>query len=274
MRPRALTARSTSTRGRAQGDCRRDARGEEIELVGPGFRGMGSSVSGTSKWTRAVVGSAEIAEPGPTPSRPAPSSRAPSSRTSCSAVRPGSARPGSPRASSRTAAPSRARAWPSRSRAPRRFSAETAIWPTTRRAARAGPSSGLRPDRLRVGRQPLPERRRIVVDDVVDARRPGDRRDGRRRRVGDVDEGEDPGPLADDRVAPPEDVGVGAARRVEEGAGAVEVAVAQSHALDPLRLDGRPLEPGRAGPRVRGRAFGRRAARRTRPSPSRPRARS
>ena len=41
-----------------------DARGEEIELVGPGFRRMGSSVSGTSKWTRAVVGSAEIAEPG------------------------------------------------------------------------------------------------------------------------------------------------------------------------------------------------------------------
>jgi hypothetical protein len=41
-----------------------DARGEELEITGPGFRGMGSSVSGTGSWTRAVVGTAEITEPG------------------------------------------------------------------------------------------------------------------------------------------------------------------------------------------------------------------
>lgn len=41
-----------------------DASGEKVELKGPGIAGTGSSVSGTMKWTRAVVGTAEISEPG------------------------------------------------------------------------------------------------------------------------------------------------------------------------------------------------------------------
>ena len=40
------------------------ATGEPIELKGPGFRGMGESLNTGSGWSRALVGTVQIAEPG------------------------------------------------------------------------------------------------------------------------------------------------------------------------------------------------------------------
>jgi hypothetical protein len=40
------------------------ATGESLELKGPGFRGMGESLNTGSGWSRALVGTAEITEPG------------------------------------------------------------------------------------------------------------------------------------------------------------------------------------------------------------------
>jgi hypothetical protein len=41
-----------------------DASGEHMELKGPGFRGMGESLNTGSGWSRALVGTVQIAEPG------------------------------------------------------------------------------------------------------------------------------------------------------------------------------------------------------------------
>lgn len=38
--------------------------GESLEIVGPGFRGMGASLSTGSGWSRALIGTVEIAQPG------------------------------------------------------------------------------------------------------------------------------------------------------------------------------------------------------------------
>jgi hypothetical protein len=40
------------------------ASGEPMEIKGPGFRGMGSSLDTGSGWSRALVGTVEITEPG------------------------------------------------------------------------------------------------------------------------------------------------------------------------------------------------------------------
>ncbi len=41
-----------------------DASGEPIEIKGPGFRGMGESLNTGSGWSRALVGTVQITEPG------------------------------------------------------------------------------------------------------------------------------------------------------------------------------------------------------------------
>jgi hypothetical protein len=38
--------------------------GEPLEIKGPGFKGMGSSINTGSGWSRALVGTVEVAEPG------------------------------------------------------------------------------------------------------------------------------------------------------------------------------------------------------------------
>jgi hypothetical protein len=38
--------------------------GESLEIKGPGFRGMGASLSTGRGWSRALIGTVEIAEPG------------------------------------------------------------------------------------------------------------------------------------------------------------------------------------------------------------------
>jgi hypothetical protein len=38
--------------------------GQAMELEGPGFRGMGSSLSTGSNWSRAAIGTVEISQPG------------------------------------------------------------------------------------------------------------------------------------------------------------------------------------------------------------------
>jgi hypothetical protein len=40
------------------------ATGEEMELKGPGFRGMGESLNTGSGWSRALVGTIQVTEPG------------------------------------------------------------------------------------------------------------------------------------------------------------------------------------------------------------------
>jgi hypothetical protein len=40
------------------------ADGEALELKGPGFKGLGSSLSTGSGWSRALIGTAEVASPG------------------------------------------------------------------------------------------------------------------------------------------------------------------------------------------------------------------
>ena len=39
--------------------------GEALEIKGPGFHGMGSSLNTGSGWSRALIGAIQIAEPGP-----------------------------------------------------------------------------------------------------------------------------------------------------------------------------------------------------------------
>lgn len=39
--------------------------GETLEIKGPGFRGMGSSLNTGSNWSRALIGTIQVAEPGP-----------------------------------------------------------------------------------------------------------------------------------------------------------------------------------------------------------------
>lgn len=41
-----------------------DATGEPVEIKGPGFRGMGSSLNTGSGWSRALVGTIQVTEPG------------------------------------------------------------------------------------------------------------------------------------------------------------------------------------------------------------------
>ena len=40
------------------------ATGEEMPIMGPGFRGMGESLNTGSGWSRALVGTVQVAEPG------------------------------------------------------------------------------------------------------------------------------------------------------------------------------------------------------------------
>jgi hypothetical protein len=39
--------------------------GEPVEIKGPGFRGMGSSLNTGSGWSRALIGTVQVAQPGP-----------------------------------------------------------------------------------------------------------------------------------------------------------------------------------------------------------------
>jgi len=39
--------------------------GEALDVKGPGFRGMGSSLSTGSGWSRALIGTVQITHPGP-----------------------------------------------------------------------------------------------------------------------------------------------------------------------------------------------------------------
>lgn len=39
--------------------------GESLPIRGPGFRGMGSSLNTGSNWSRALIGTAKVEEPGP-----------------------------------------------------------------------------------------------------------------------------------------------------------------------------------------------------------------
>ncbi len=41
-----------------------DASGEQMEIKGPGFRGMGESLDTGSGWSRALVGTVQVTEPG------------------------------------------------------------------------------------------------------------------------------------------------------------------------------------------------------------------
>jgi hypothetical protein len=38
--------------------------GETLEIKGPGFHGMGSSLNTASEWSRALIGTIQIAQPG------------------------------------------------------------------------------------------------------------------------------------------------------------------------------------------------------------------
>ena len=100
-------------------------------------------------------------------------------------------------------------------------------------------------ERLGVDRHPLAHRRRLVVDDVVDAGGAAlERGHRRRRRVVDVDEGEGAGALADHRQpALHHFLGLLTAA-VVVGAGPVEPAVAEDDALDALGGEDLPLEVG------------------------------
>ena len=90
-------------------------------------------------------------------------------------------------------------------------------------------------------RQPLRDRRRLVVDDVVDARLAAlDRERRRRGRVVGVEERPDPGAVADERQLPRADELRVLVRH--RRAGAVQAAVAEDEPLDRRRGDDPPLE--------------------------------
>ena len=50
--------------GRLQVTVTNAATGEPVEIKGPGFRGMGESLNTGSGWSRALVGTVQITEPG------------------------------------------------------------------------------------------------------------------------------------------------------------------------------------------------------------------
>ena len=50
--------------GQLQVTITNDASGEPMEIRGPGFRGMGSSLNTVSGWSRALVGTVQVTEPG------------------------------------------------------------------------------------------------------------------------------------------------------------------------------------------------------------------
>jgi hypothetical protein len=50
--------------GQLQVAVTNDATGEQMEIKGPGFRGMGESLNTGSGWSRALVGTVQVTEPG------------------------------------------------------------------------------------------------------------------------------------------------------------------------------------------------------------------
>ncbi len=50
--------------GQLQVAATNEATGEPVEIKGPGFRGMGESLNTGSGWSRALVGTIQISEPG------------------------------------------------------------------------------------------------------------------------------------------------------------------------------------------------------------------
>jgi hypothetical protein len=50
--------------GQLQVTVTNDATGEQMEIKGPGFRGMGESLDTGSGWSRALVGTVEVTQPG------------------------------------------------------------------------------------------------------------------------------------------------------------------------------------------------------------------
>jgi hypothetical protein len=50
--------------GQLQVTVTNDSTGEQMEIKGPGFRGMGESLNTGSGWSRALVGTIQIAQPG------------------------------------------------------------------------------------------------------------------------------------------------------------------------------------------------------------------
>lgn len=50
--------------GQLQVTVTNDATGEQMEVKGPGFRGMGESLDTGSGWSRALVGTVQVTEPG------------------------------------------------------------------------------------------------------------------------------------------------------------------------------------------------------------------
>jgi hypothetical protein len=50
--------------GQLQVTVTNDATGEPLEIKGPGFRGMGESVNTGSGWSRALVGTVQVTQPG------------------------------------------------------------------------------------------------------------------------------------------------------------------------------------------------------------------
>jgi hypothetical protein len=50
--------------GQLQVAVTNDSTGEQMEIKGPGFRGMGESLNTGSGWSRALVGTVQIAQPG------------------------------------------------------------------------------------------------------------------------------------------------------------------------------------------------------------------
>jgi hypothetical protein len=50
--------------GQLQVTVTNDATGEEMEIKGPGFKGMGESLDTGSGWSRALVGTVEVTQPG------------------------------------------------------------------------------------------------------------------------------------------------------------------------------------------------------------------
>ena len=95
-------------------------------------------------------------------------------------------------------------------------------------------TGGSAPQRPRKHRQPLGLRRRLVVDDVVDPGRAAlERRDGRGRRVLDVEPAVHAGRALGERHAARDDVGRRGAVPVVRRAAAVDHAVAQHETVDP-----------------------------------------
>ncbi len=50
--------------GQLQVTVTNDATGEPLEIKGPGFRGMGESLNTGSGWSRALVGTVQVTQPG------------------------------------------------------------------------------------------------------------------------------------------------------------------------------------------------------------------